>query len=401
MLGVRVDADRSGVGWDDDPVVQAWEGFTPLPGPASADVCVVGLGGSGLAAIEELTERGLQVVGVDAGRVAAGAAGRNGGILACGGALSFAESVRTHGTGQTMDLYRRTRLELEHLRDVLGPQVVRGCGSLQLAALPGEPQDEREADEVARGLEDCRRELTTMSDLGVPAEEFDGVLGRGVFFPDNAAVNPARRAVGLARILSGRARLHEHTKVSSISTGRVDTEHGVITAGAIVVAVDGRLDLLLPQLASRVRTVRLQMLSTAAGIPPRLPCPVSTRADYDYAQQDEQGRLFVGGERDRFIEQENTTDDNPTGQVQSCIEEVARRLAGGPVTVRQRWAASVGFTPDSRPLCGLVDEGVGVCGGYNGAGNLVGAVAARAAVALVLDGMAPPPYFASDLGPPA
>jgi glycine/D-amino acid oxidase-like deaminating enzyme len=33
-------------------------------------------------------------------------------------------------------------------------------------------------------------------------------------------------------------------------------------------------------------------------------------------------------------------------------------------------------------------------GGYNGTGNLVGPVAARAAVALALDGTPPAPYFA-------
>ena len=43
-----------------------------------AQVCVVGLGGSGLAALEELRTRGVEVVGVDAVAVGAGAAGRNG-----------------------------------------------------------------------------------------------------------------------------------------------------------------------------------------------------------------------------------------------------------------------------------------------------------------------------------
>jgi hypothetical protein len=35
------------------------------------------------------------------------------------------------------------------------------------------------------------------------------------------------------------------------------------------------------------------------------------------------------------------------------------------------------------------------CGGYSGTGNLVGPVAARAAVALALDGIEPPAYFTS------
>ncbi len=41
-------------------------------------MCVVGLGGSGLTAVSELLARGARVVGLEAGGVAGGAAGRNG-----------------------------------------------------------------------------------------------------------------------------------------------------------------------------------------------------------------------------------------------------------------------------------------------------------------------------------
>jgi hypothetical protein len=49
-----------------------------LNGIVHAQVCVVGLGGSGLAALDELRARGVEAVGVDAVAVGAGAAGRNG-----------------------------------------------------------------------------------------------------------------------------------------------------------------------------------------------------------------------------------------------------------------------------------------------------------------------------------
>jgi glycine/D-amino acid oxidase-like deaminating enzyme len=42
---------------------------------------VIGLGGSGLAAVLEARSLGLSVIGIDAGMVAGGAAGRNGGFL--------------------------------------------------------------------------------------------------------------------------------------------------------------------------------------------------------------------------------------------------------------------------------------------------------------------------------
>src|SRR6185437_7168342 len=143
-------------------------------------------------------------------------------------------------------------------------------------------------------------------------------------------------------------------------------------------------------LAGRVRTARLQMLATEPVRPGRLPCPVYGRWGYDYAQQDAGGRLYVGGGRDHFVDAEWTTDGEPTDDVQAYIETVAARMAGESVTVTNRWAASVGYTPDGRAICGEVMPGVVACGGYNGTGNLVGPVAARAALALALDGTRPP-----------
>jgi glycine/D-amino acid oxidase-like deaminating enzyme len=207
-------------------------------------------------------------------------------------------------------------------------------------------------------------------------------------------MNPAGRALTIAGALSGRAALYERTRVSTVDAERVLTDRGVISAGAVIVAVDGRLDVLLPALASRVRTARLQMLATEP-VPARLPCPVYCRWGYDYAQQSADGRLFVGGGRDQFTDDEWTVEATPTAPVQAWIEQVARGLAGQAVSVTHRWAASVGYTQDGRPLCIEVAPRVVACGGYSGTGNLVGPLAARAAVALALDGTPPPAWCAT------
>ena len=175
---------------------------------------------------------------------------------------------------------------------------------------------------------------------------------------------------------------------------RVVTEHGLISADVVLVAVDGRLDALLPQLAGRVRTARLQMLATQP-VGKRLPCPVYGRWGYDYAQQDAAGRILAGGGRDRFVDDEWTSETTPTPPVQAWVEQVAARMAGGPVEVTHRWAASVGYTPDGKPLCVEVAPGVVACCGYSGTGNLVGPLTARAGVALALDGTAPPSWCQS------
>jgi gamma-glutamylputrescine oxidase len=371
-----------------------------LIGPVAADLCVVGLGGSGLAAVGEALRRGLSVVGVDAGPVAAGAAGRNGGFLLAGPANPVHQAAAGWGLEAALMLYRQTLAEIDELGRLLGPEIVRRDGSIRLAGLPGPPRTEHEtADQVAE-LADCERQFAFLRSHGVAVERYDGELGRGLFLPEDAAMNPLSRARGLARLYSARADLYVDSPMVGLSAAGVQTPSGLVSAAATVIAVDGRLERLVPELAGRVRTARLQMLATEplAAKPDgtaRLPCPVYGRWGYDYAQQLPGGQMFVGGGRDRFADVEWTLDTSPTKPVQDWIDAVAHRFAGGPVRVTHRWAASVGFTPDARPLVAEIRPGVVACGGYNGTGNLVGPIAARAAVALAVDGTPAPSYFAS------
>jgi len=383
------------VGWDVDPVVASWAGLPALDGDVGADACVIGLGASGLAAVQELSERGLKVVGIDAGRVGAGAAGRNGGFLLGGPALFLHEAIGRWGADAAVGLYRETLAELDALEVELGSYVMRRTGSIRLAGLPGEPVDDTEA--LDRDVEraDCAAHIDALREHGFDVEEYDGPLGHGLFLPDDASVNPAVRVVRTASALTWQATLHEHTAAREVSAGRVTTDRGTIDADTVVVAVDGGLDVIVPALAARVRTARLQMLATGPVAEDLLPCPVYGRWGYDYAQQASDGSLFVGGGRDRFVNEEWTYNTAPTDEVQRHIEHVAARMAGGPVDVTHRWGASVGFTADGRPLCTRVDEGVVAIGGYNGTGNLVGPVAARAAVALILDNTTPPAWLAN------
>ena len=58
--------------WDD----KRWTPLPRLEGEATADVCVVGLGGTGLACADELISLGLHVVGLEASSVASGGKSR-------------------------------------------------------------------------------------------------------------------------------------------------------------------------------------------------------------------------------------------------------------------------------------------------------------------------------------
>ena len=384
---------RLSVGWDDDPVVASRAPLPALVEHVEADACVVGLGASGLAAVDELSDRGLSVVGLDAGRVGAGAAGRNGGFLLGGGAPFLHDAIERWGKEDAVALYRATLAEIDRVTERLGGEVIIRSGSIRLAGLPGEPRNEREAEDRERELLDCVAHRKALETNGIAVEAYDGELGQGLFLPDDASMNPATRVLELAGLVASRATLYEQSEVTSISPGRVDTAAGSVRAPLVVVAVDGALEQVLPVLAGRVRTARLQMLSTAPLAPGRLPCPVYGRWGYDFAQQNSEGRFYVGGGRDSQGDDEWTLNTEPTEPVQDEIEQIARRMAGREVEVATRWGASVSFTEDRRAVCAQVDDSVFACGGYSGTGNLVGPVAARAAVAYALDGVVPPGYF--------
>src|SRR5690606_28573044 len=144
--------------WEDG----AWAPLPALTGDTSCDVCVIGLGGSGLAAIDELLAAEVSVIGIDAGPVAGGAAGRNGGFLRAGLAAFHHEAVAHYGRGRAARLYRLTAAERERvLRE--HPLLVRRCGYLRLAA---DAADER----------DCRAQLRAMEADGLSAVWYDGPL---------------------------------------------------------------------------------------------------------------------------------------------------------------------------------------------------------------------------------
>lgn len=356
--------------WDD----QLWDQLAPLHGDRSTDACVVGLGGSGLAAVAELLDHGLRVIGVDAAAVADGAAGRNGGFLLGGGAPFHHDAVREWGADAALAAHWGTLDELARI-EAAAPDLVRRVGSLRIAA----SDEERE---------DCARQWEAMQGHGLAVERYHGPEGEGLLFPPDAVFQPLHYCRRQARLAVSRgAVLHEHTAVTGVESGAVVTAHGTIRAGLIVVAVDGGLGYLLPALSDRVRPVRLQMLGTASTDQVRLSRPVYANFGYDYWQQLPDGRLVVGGGRDRHAADEETAERRPTDPVQRHLDHLLRDVIGAteaPVT--HRWAGIVGYTADERPVVTMTMPGVWAVGGYSGTGNLVGRRVARGVVQQALAG---------------
>ena len=125
-----------------------WYTPAPLKQNVKCDVCVVGLGASGLTAAIDLTKAGYRVVGIDAEDVGAAAAGRNGGFLLAGSADFYHDAVKEVGRERASEFYRETIKELDIVfRDY--PSIAKRVGSLRIAA------DEKE-------LECCKAQYEAM-----------------------------------------------------------------------------------------------------------------------------------------------------------------------------------------------------------------------------------------------
>lgn len=331
----------------------------------AADVCVVGLGGSGLSAIEELLRLKLRVVGVDARDVGGGAAGRNGGFLLAGAADFHHDAVAAWGRERAVAIHERTSALLaEVYADAAWG--ARCTGSLRIASDAAE-------------REDCRAQFEAMRQDGLAVERYLGPEGSGLLFPDDGVFQPLARCRAVAaRAMMRGAVLHATTPVTGFEHGRVVTARGEVRAPVTIVAVDGGLSRLVPELASRVSTVRLQMLATAPTTDVAFPRPVYYRYGYEYWQQLPDGCIALGGMRDRGGEAEWTEESAPSEPVQELLDAHLREVVGTQAPVTHRWAASVGYTEDGLPVAEEVRPGIWALGGYSGTGNLVGAILGRA-----------------------
>lgn len=352
--------------WDDAP----GEPLPQLEGIVRADVCVVGLGGSGLAALEELRARGVEAVGIDARGVGAGAAGRNGGVVLAGLAKFYHDTVAQLGRGIAAPIYRATAAEIQRQAATL-PGVFNLNGSLRLAANAAE-------------VEDCRAHLAALQADGFPAEWYRGPEGEGLLLPTDGVFQPLARVRTMARRLRAQGvRLFERSPLKKLVPGQVVSDAGAVIADTVIVAVDGRLERIFSELAPRVRTARLQMLGTAPTREVSFPRAVYWRYGYEYWQQLPDGSIALGGFRDHAREDEWTQSAEPTDFIQEKLERFLRGHLGVNAPVTHRWAASVAYTADHLPVLEQVRPKVWALGGYCGTGNIVGALCGRAAAALV------------------
>jgi len=100
-----------------------YEPRPPLEGDIEAEACVIGGGVCGLSCARRLAQRGIDTVLLEAGTVAGGASGRNGGFLIAGTAAFHNDARERFGVEPARAMYAATlaaQQEIYELAAALG-----------------------------------------------------------------------------------------------------------------------------------------------------------------------------------------------------------------------------------------------------------------------------------------
>jgi gamma-glutamylputrescine oxidase len=394
-------------------VAGAIEAAEPLRGAYTAEVAIVGAGITGTALAVELARAGMRVAVVEGRRVAAGASGRNGGFLLGGTAQTYAETCARYGHERARRIWAFTQgngtLARERIAELtaLGRDCgYRQTGSMRLAC--AEPELEAiHASVNLLGEDGWTARLVARDDL--PPVLRAQYLG-GAYHPEDGEIQPARLVGGLAELArrAGTA-IFEESPVTALHTRddgvEVRTAEGSIHAQQLVLATNAWLPQFGEMLGHRwleaaITPTRGQMLVTEPISARLFECPYYADEGYQYWRQLPDGRLAVGGWRNRSLATEYTSDETPQASVQDHLDRFVHEALGLPeARIERRWAGIMAFSADGLPLVGRMPgiERCLVAGGYTGHGNAY-ALAAAAVLAALLRGE---PHPDADLFDPA
>ncbi len=353
----------------------------PLGADVEADVVIVGGGIAGTSLAWTLVEQGASVVLLEAGRLAGEASGRNAGFLLAIPAEPYAERIALwgrEGARAFLQLGRRTHQRLAHMAQALRLDCdYRLTGSLRLT------RDELESEDIRESMPELRHDGFPMREIALAdalPEHARGHFHAAFEVPEDGVLDPVRFLHGLAAATEERGgQLFEDSRVTGARWQDGVWEchaNGYRACGrTLVICTNAWAPKLVPALEPLIVPRRGQMLSTVP-LDVRFDTrPVYANYGYQYWRQLGDGRLVMGGWRNTAFDAETGFDTNTTPGIQGAIEQGLADLVPGGVTIEHRWAGTMGFARDGRPLVGWLDAAhhLAICAGFTGHGLGMGA----------------------------
>ncbi len=382
-------------------------GFPPrrpsLPGPADADVCIVGAGFTGLWAAWYLAraEPGLRVIVLDAAFAGFGASGRNGGWLTAalpGSRDRYADGPR--GRAGVLEMERQLQQTVDEVAafcaaEGVDADLVKG-GSLSVAVTTAQHQRLQDALRRDRGWGLAEADVRYLDRRELSSRIILPNARGALFTPHCARVQPAKLVAGLAEAAErAGAEIYEATPVARIEPHRARTVFGDVTARYVLRATEGftarmpgQRRSLLPMNSSMIVTEPLgddvwgqigwdgcETLGDEAHV-------------YMYAQRTADGRIAIGGRGVPYrfgsgLDDRGATQPGTAEALSQTLRTLLPQVR--QARVEHAWCGVLGVPRD---WCATVSldqaTGLGWAGGYTGHGVAAANLAGRTLADLVL-----------------
>ena len=363
---------------------QPLDEFAALDGDTSCDVCIIGAGFTGLSAALHLAETGHDVVLLDAHRAGWGASGRNGGQVGSGQRLNQNELENVVGKDDARQMWQIA----EDGKDLLKSLIKKH--QIDCDFKPGVfhvLHRERLADETRAYVDKLNSEYGYEPIRYVERDETRQMVGSldyhgGSLDMGAGHLHPLSYARGLARAaVKAGVRLCEMTPVKSYTAGspcEVLTATGIVRADYVILACNGYLGELSPEVAGRVMPINNYIIATEPLGDERARelirddvAVADSRFVVNYYRLSADKRMLFGG-------RENYSYSFPSdikGFVSKAMLEIYPQLGDGRIDYG--WGGRLAITMNRMPHLARVAPNVLSDSGYSGHGVAMATMAGK------------------------
>jgi glycine/D-amino acid oxidase-like deaminating enzyme/nitrite reductase/ring-hydroxylating ferredoxin subunit len=358
--------------WDATSVIPP---FDSLRNDLHVDVVIVGAGITGITAALLLAEKGRRVALLEKETLASGETGNTTAHITVAIDARYHYVKRHYSAEEARLVADASRASLEKIAEL----VQRYSIDCHFRRVPGYLYTEKR-----KHVAELKSEAAAAREAGLDAQYVDTVPlpfeTRGaVLWPDQAQFHPREYIAGLARqAAAAGVQIFEHTFVTKVERGVVETEHGRVTADAVFMATNVPIGGFthVHVKAAPYRTYAVSFAQDGAH-PDGLFWDTADPYHYTRWQETDAGTfLIVGGEDHRVGEEEDT---------EGCFDRVVSytRDYFGARPERHRWSGQVIEPHGGLPMIGGAKD-VYLSTGYSGQGMTFGTAGAMLVTDLIL-----------------